>query len=116
MIESWFLILGGGWLVLGVAAIVNAVFFHYRYQKDIDKRVMKDGYYDGGLLFNLLRVMMYGHYCLFPKRAKRDNVNEVFSTLSKTVRFHLIFHWVAFVTAFLLMFVTYFVGRYIDAF
>lgn len=76
-------------------AISNALYFHLRYQKALDQAVMGERYYDAGVLLGLNRLMMYGHYCLFPKRAKKDCVYEIFAYLDKVQRVHLILHWAA---------------------
>lgn len=82
-----------------LAAAVNALYFHFHYQKELDQQVMKAEYYESGLLMGVNRLMLYGHYCLFPERAQRDNVREVFANLERAKRRHLIFHWMAVIAA-----------------
>lgn len=72
--------------------IVNAVYFHFRYQKKIDQAIA-GGEDDIGFLLGLTRLTMYGHYCLFSRRAKKAGVYDIFSRLPAIQRAHLIFHW-----------------------
>lgn len=97
--------------LLVAAAAINAVYFHYRFQRELDREIMKSSYYDGGLLMNLNRLMMYGHYCFFPKRAKRDGVYEIFQELDRRQRLHLQFHWIAIILSVLLYFSGYFYAK-----
>lgn len=96
--------------VLFIGAAVNALYFHFRYQKALDRNVMKEKYYDGGLLMGLNCLMVYGHYCFSPSRAKRDGVLDVFERLDRRQKLHLKFHWVAIVANVLVYF-----GGYIYA-
>lgn len=73
---------------------------------------MKDQYYDGGFLMGVNRLMLYGHYCLFRKRARRDGADEVFQNLSAGMKCHIIFHWAAILLGLLLFCIAYFYGRY----
>lgn len=95
---------------LFIVAVVNALVFHFRYQKELDQSVMKEQYYDGGILMGLNRLMMYGHYCLFPKRAKRDGVDSIFGRLDRRQKFHLKLHWLAIIGTVLI-----YLGGYIYA-
>lgn len=83
--------LGIGFIGLFVT-ILNAIYFHFRYQKKIDEAIAgrED---DIGFLLGMTRLMMYGHYCLFPKRAQRAGVYNIFLGLPRIQRAHLIFHW-----------------------
>lgn len=90
-------------LVVGLLFILNAVDFHFRHQKALDRKVMKDRYYSGGTLFDVSRLMLYGHYCLFPARARRDGVAEVFADLAALSKARLVFHWGAGISGVLLL-------------
>ena len=89
-------------IFLGLLMAINSFYFYLRYQKAIDQAVMKGFYYERGYLLCALEQMMYAHYCLFPKRAKRDGFYEIFSVLEKRPRQHLIFHWFAVLAVFFL--------------
>ncbi|MDO6423315.1 hypothetical protein [Saccharophagus degradans] len=78
----------------GLFVFTHAIYFYFRYQKTIDKKVMGAKYYKGGMLLSTTKLMMYGHYCLFPNRAKRAGVYDIFSSMPRTIRVHLISHWV----------------------
>lgn len=82
-------------IFLGVLALANSFYFYKRYQPPLDKATMKDLYFEKGYMLCALDQLMYAHYCLFPKRAKRDGFYELFSTLESRPRKHLIFHWFA---------------------
>lgn len=105
-----FLVFAGSFIL----AALNAIYFHYRHQRDLDQLVMKEQYIDGGLLFNLMRLMLYGHYCLFPKGAQRDGVYEIFSTLPCSIRVHLIFHWCVVIFSLFLMPLSYLLSNRLD--
>jgi len=75
-------------------SLLNAIYFYYRHQKDIDKQFSrKNGheYIDAGLLLGLIRQGWYGGYCLSSRLAKRDGHFEFFSKLPRYQRRHLIF-------------------------
>lgn len=95
-----------------VAAIANALYFHFRYQKQLDQKVMKSEYYDSGLLLGLNRLMVYGHYCFFPKRAVRDGVADVFDGITRSEKRHLQFHWFAIIAACFFYFSGYAFGEF----
>lgn len=77
-----------------LVSIINAIYFHFRYQKKIDETIAgKED--DIGFLIGMTRLMMYGHYCLFPKRARRAGVYNIFTRLPRIQRAHLIFHWLS---------------------
>jgi hypothetical protein len=61
-------------MALGVLVIVNAIYFQVLYQKKVDQLIHGDDYIDGGWLFNSTRMMMYAHYCLFNRRAKKSGL------------------------------------------
>lgn len=104
-------IFGASAILLSLLGIANAIYFHYRYQRKLDSELMKSEYYSGGLIVDLMRLMLYGHYCLFPKRAKRDDVSHVFNKISKTERIHLVFHWCSVIGSITLYCLAYFIGR-----
>ncbi len=80
-------------MALGVLVMVNAIYFQILYQKKIDQLIRGDDYIDGGWLFNSTRMMMYAHYCLFNKRAKKAGVEDSIASIPVVVKCHLIFHW-----------------------
>ena len=73
--------------------LLHAIYFYIKYQKPMEKNLMGEDYYSGGFLYDGLRVMMYGHYLLFPKRAKKAGVYDFFSKLNNKLKAHLLFHW-----------------------
>lgn len=79
-------------IVLGIPISLNAIYFHYRYQKKLDKKIMGDNYFDMGFPFNLLRLFEYGLYCLSKKLAIKKEVNSTFINLDTKQKLHLIFH------------------------
>ena len=90
-------------IFIGLIMLIHSAYFYICHQKPIDKAVMSSAYIEKGLIFGMLEQMMYGSYCLFPKLAKRDGFYELFSTLDKHLRYHLIFHWVCLVLMGVLM-------------
>lgn len=75
-------------------ALLDAIYFYYRYQRGIDKRLSKKNghvYIDTGLLLGVMRQGGYGGYCLSSRLAKRDGHFEFFSSLPRNQRRHLIF-------------------------
>lgn len=81
--------------MLGVYVAIGYVFYiRMTFQRAIDEKVMGNKYYDMGFLFSFNKLLMYGHYCLFSKRAKRDGVDVIFKQLPKVQRIHLIILWV----------------------
>ena len=97
--ESLSLLFGIVGITLAFTSIFNAIYFYFRYHKNIALQIEDESYTNGGMLFEMTKFMMYGHYCLFPARAKRAGVEEIFNRLSKTIRYHLIFHWFSVVTS-----------------
>ncbi|PXF64223.1 hypothetical protein [Kangiella spongicola] len=73
--------------------IINAIYFYFRYQKSMEKELLGDDYSSGGFLYDSTRLMMYGHYILFPKRAKKAGVYEFFKNIPFKVKTHLLIHW-----------------------
>ena len=80
-------------MAFGILVIVNAIYFQVRYQKQVDQLIHGDDYIDGGWLFNSTRMMMYAHYCLFNKRARKAGVEDSVAGIPVIVKWHLIFHW-----------------------
>ncbi len=91
--EDWTIFLFVVFVLTWVLMAINAVYFHCRYQKKLDQQIMGDDYIDGGMLYNLTRLMLYAHYCLFSNRAKRAGVDEIIRDLPTKLKAHLIFHW-----------------------
>lgn len=91
--EDIYFILGLAFFFLGFLMLSNAIYFQMRYQKKADQLLHGDNYIDGGWVFNSHRMMMYAHYCLFHKRAARDQVLEQVLNMPKAMKFHLILHW-----------------------
>ena len=81
-------------LVCGLLAIVNVIYFQIRYQKKVDAIIHGDNYIDGGWVFNSTRLMMYAHYCLFPGRAEKAGLGKQVSEIPKIIKCHLVLHWV----------------------
>ncbi|WP_062268277.1 hypothetical protein [Endozoicomonas arenosclerae] len=93
-IEIFYIACGFLFLLSMVLFSINAIYFYRRHYKDVSELV--DGvFYDCGLMFATHRLSMWGHYCLFPKRAERDNVLAVFEELPKNIRRQLIFHYLS---------------------
>ncbi len=91
-------------VTLSVLVLINAIHFYLKHYESIAKQV--DGaYIDMGFLFSASRLMLWAHYCLFPKRAERANVHEIFSRLPKTIRMQLLFHWFGVLVGCLLFFI-----------
>lgn len=94
-VDDVVLYIGGVAILAGLASILNAIFFQFKYQKLIDQQFHGDNYIDGGWLFNSTRMLMYAHYCLFPARAQKDRVSHHVDSLSLKIKLHLIFNWIA---------------------
>ncbi|WP_066966239.1 hypothetical protein [Microbulbifer sp. Q7] len=87
------LFFGGGFLLVFLLVLVNAIYIYRKYYPGISKNI--DGEtFDGGFLFAASRFMHWGHFCISHRRAEKFGVEKVFSGLSGRARFHLIFHWV----------------------
>ncbi|MCL6270273.1 hypothetical protein M3P05_10100 [Sansalvadorimonas sp. 2012CJ34-2] len=85
-----------GAFVLGTVTmlllVANAVCFYRKNYHKLSQAI--DGeVFDAGFLFAASRFMLWGHYCLFPNRAKRSNVQDIFASLPTLARYQLIFHW-----------------------
>lgn len=91
---EWAIVLAAIGALGGFVVLLHVIYFYFNYQKPIDKKVMGGDYYEMGILLASTKLMMYGHYCLFPKRAKKAGVHEIFSTIPRNVKAHLIVHWV----------------------
>lgn len=79
-------------IILFVLVLINAIYFYIKHYKTIATQV--DGtYIDVGFLLSANRLMLWAHYCIFPKRAKRAKVHDIFSSIPKTTRVQLLFHW-----------------------
>lgn len=81
-------------ILAGFLVILNAIYFQIRYQKKTDQLFHGENYIDGGWLFNSQRMMMYAHFCLFDKRAKRAGVFDQVQKMPPVIRFHLLAHWI----------------------
>lgn len=79
--------------LLFLVVAINAVYFHFRYQKQLDQKIHKENNYDVGLLLGINRLMWYGHYCISSKRAARDGVDDIFRDLNPRLKNHLVFHF-----------------------
>ena len=95
-------------LALGLVVFFHTIYFQIRYQKKVDKLINGDNYIDGGWIFNTSRMMIYAHYCLFPKRASRAGVTEAIQNMPAIIRWHLIGHWGVVISACLLAVFAYF--------
>ena len=81
-------------ILIGFTVILNAVYFQIRYQKRVGQLLHGDDYIDGGWIFNSQRMMMYAHYCLFEKRAKRAGLYDQVQAIPGVIKGHLLLHWV----------------------
>lgn len=100
-IEGTVLGLVGAFLLIGMAWLVDAIYFHFRYQKAIDRKVhesQNEPYAEIGLLLSIFRLGGYGVGLLFPSVAKRNGFHEVVQALPRNQRYHLIFLFIANVT------------------
>lgn len=89
-------------IFLFLLVLINAIYFYLRHYKGIAEKI--DGaYLNMGFLFSANRLMLWAHYCLFPERAKRENVYTIFFDLQKSVRFQLLFHWFGVISGILLL-------------
>ncbi len=109
--EVVFLLLMLSVFVLGFLMLLNAIYFQIRYQRMVDRTLHGENYIDGGGVFNASRMMIYAHYCLFPKRAERDGVVDQMGQIPLVVKVHLIFHWLAVIMVCLLAAVGFVVHR-----
>lgn len=90
--EIGILICGGGFILLFLLLLINAVHFYRVYYPEVARRI--DGAdLDTGFLFAASRFMHWGHLCVSETRARRFGVAKVFSDLPRPVRLQLIFHW-----------------------
>ena len=78
--------------VMSLLLFINAQLFYRRHYTSVSHAIDGTGLHLG-LLISTQQMMMWGHYCIFSKRAKRDGVDHVFSNLALPVRRHLLFHW-----------------------
>jgi len=92
-LENFTLIIGFTFAIFGTMAIANVIYFQNRYQKKVDTIIQGDRYIDGGWIFNSTRLMMYAHYCLFPRRARRAGISKQVESIPKVIKLHLILHW-----------------------
>ncbi|KEQ19358.1 hypothetical protein [Endozoicomonas numazuensis] len=92
-ILEWLFMLAFFFLILlFVTLMINAIHFYKKYYKQLSESI--DGaFFDSGFLFASSRFMLWGHYCLFPKRAERANVYSIFEALPKSARLQLKLHW-----------------------
>lgn len=84
--------------------ILHALYIRVRYQPAIDRAVMGSQYFDMWVFFAFNKLLMYGHYCLFPKRARRAGVHEIFENLPRVQRLNLIVFWGFFIVCCFLFF------------
>lgn len=94
---GWPMFIGVAGLLGGFFCILHALYIRYRYQEFIDRAVMGSEYFDMGVFFAFSKLLMYGHYCIFSKRAIRAGVDELFQALPKVQRIHLIVYWWTFI-------------------
>ncbi|KEQ19359.1 hypothetical protein [Endozoicomonas numazuensis] len=99
-------------LALFLFVLLNDIYFYKKHYQKLSEAI--DGaFVDHGFLLAMNKLTMWGHYCLFPKRAQRDNVLSVFEALPKSVRSHLISHWIGLLACGFLMVSSYLVSTYI---
>ncbi|KEQ19255.1 hypothetical protein GZ78_04515 [Endozoicomonas numazuensis] len=99
-------------ILLFLILTANAIHFYKKRYREISETI--DGvFFDCGFLFATHRLMMWGHYCLFPKRAQRDNVLPVFENLSNPVRRQLKLHYLGLLTCCFLMIFSYLLSKYL---
>lgn len=104
--EGLLVSLFGTFMILFVVWIVDIVYFHFRYQKAIDRKVHEaqgEPYANPGLLLSLPRLGGYGMGLLFPGVARRNGFHEIVEGLPRNQRYHLIFQFVSGITAVILM-------------
>ncbi|GAB1262653.1 hypothetical protein NBRC116495_33600 [Aurantivibrio plasticivorans] len=80
-----------------------AIYIYFSFQRKIAKAIEGVEYYSAGLILSIFKLPMYGHYCLFPKRARRDGVDNVFQSLSTPQKVMLTTHWVTLSSSVLLI-------------
>lgn len=110
--QQLLIFIGSIGIILLIFWLLHALYFFLKYQKGMEKQLMGDDYYSGGFLYDGMRVMLYGHYILFPKRVRRAGVHDFFSGLELRIKTHLLIHWfglvigglIAFIPAILLYF------------
>ncbi|PAU82360.1 hypothetical protein CK501_04240 [Halovibrio salipaludis] len=88
----------GGCLAIGIAWLVDATYFHFRYQKAIEQQVHEtrnEPYVEFGLILGIFRLGGYGVGLLFPSVAKRNDFHEIVQALPLNQRYHLIFLFIA---------------------
>ncbi|BFM06492.1 hypothetical protein [Halioxenophilus aromaticivorans] len=103
-------------VALGGLEFLHTIYFQVRYQKKVDVLINGDNYIDGGWIFNASRMMMYAHYCLFPKRAERAGVEKAIHQIPVAIKWHLIVHWVAVILVCFLAAIAYLCVRSIGGF
>ena len=103
-------------ITLGVLVLLHTIYFQIRYQEKVDKLIHGDNYLDGGWIFNASRMMIYAHYCLFPKRAKRAGVTAAIHRMPSVIRWHLIMHWAVVILVGFLAVFAYFGVRSLERF
>lgn len=97
-------------------AIIEMIYVHYRYQKNIDKKLCEkngDVYIGHGLLIDAMWLGGYGAYCLFPRLARRDGHEAFFASLPRNQRYHLIFIFLTNSTGAILLIVSYVMTEYL---
>ncbi len=92
--EDLFLVLCLLFAVIGFTVILNAIYFQVRFQRTVDQLLHGDNYIDGGWIFNSQRMMMYAHYCLFERRARRAGLYDRVQAMPRVLKGHLLLHWV----------------------
>ncbi|PXF64224.1 hypothetical protein [Kangiella spongicola] len=110
-LDEPFMLMGFFGALIIIVWLLHALYFYLKYQKNMEKELMGDEYYSGGFLYDGMRVMMYGHYILFPARAKKVGVHDFFSTLSPKLKRHLLFHWFGLIIGGICFFVPAFIYR-----
>jgi hypothetical protein len=76
-----------------VGMVVHALYFYYRYQKTLDRKLMGGRYFDGGVLYNIIcRQSLYAQAAVFPRLARLipDVDSKAFRAISRRIRIHLI--------------------------
>lgn len=73
--------------------VIHALYFHYRYQQALDRKLMGDRYFDGGVLYNIVcRQSLYAQAAVFPRLARLiPGVDaKAFRSISTRIRMHLV--------------------------
>lgn len=97
-LEGTVLGLVGGCLATGVVWLLDAIYFHFRYQKAIERQVHEarnEPYVEFGLILGIFRLGGYGVGLLFPSVARRNGFHEIVRALPPNQRYHLIFLFIA---------------------